>query len=277
MIHDPWKHESSKLRDYMMDVHELSSAKLVKVKILRQETPHGGSHWESFAVPYEEGINITTVLQRVAGHPETTDHQSTTPVAYDCCCLEEVCGACTMVINGRVRQACSALVDALWKESGVGEIELRPMTKFPVVRDLVVDRRKMFETLKRVKAWVKVDGYHDLGVGPRITPHEQDEAYPLSRCMTCGCCVEACPQFNDHSAFIGPAAISQAILFNAHPTGRVDRDARLEVLASVGGIADCGNSQNCVKVCPKDIPLTDSIAKAGRDTTIHKIKQWFGR
>jgi len=135
----------------------------------------------------------------------------------------------------------------------------------------------MFETLKTVKAWVRADGYHDLGPGPRILPHEQEEAYPLSRCMSCGCCVEACPQFNDRSPFIGPAAISQAILFNAHPTARVDRDARLEVLAGRGGIADCGNSQNCVKVCPKDIPLTDSIAKAGRDTTLYKLRKWFGR
>ena len=135
----------------------------------------------------------------------------------------------------------------------------------------------MFKSLTKVKAWVRVDGYHDLGPGPRISPAAQEDAYPLSQCMTCGCCVEACPQFSDRSPFIGPAAISQAILFNAHPTGAVDKSDRLDVLSGVGGIADCGNSQNCVKVCPKDIPLTDSIAKAGRDITLHKIKQWFGR
>lgn len=246
------------------------------VRVLRQEKPNAGSQWETFDVPYEPGMNMTTVLQRIAANPVTVDHHGTTPVAYDACCLEEVCGACTMVINGRVRQACSALVDSLLEDSPEG-IELRPMTKFPVVRDLLVNRRPMFESLKRVKAWVHVDGYHDLGPGPRVPARVQEEAYPLSRCMTCGCCVEACPQFNDRSAFIGPAAISQAILFNAHPTGAMDRDARLEVLSGEGGIADCGNSQNCVKVCPKDIPLTDSLAKAGRDTTLYKLRQWFGR
>ena len=246
------------------------------VKILRQPNPHSGSHWESFDVPYEDGMNMTTVLQRIAADPVTTDRQETTPVAFDACCLEEVCGACSMLINNHVRQACSALVDSLLADSPEG-IELKPMTKFPVVRDLVVDRSSMFEALKRVKAWVRVDGYHALGSGPRIAPKGQEEAYPLSRCMTCGCCVEACPQFNNRSPFIGPAAISQAILFNAHPTGRVDADHRLEVLGGAGGIADCGNSQNCVNVCPKDIPLTDSIAKAGRDTTLYKIRQWFGR
>jgi len=251
-------------------------SKTICVKVLRQETPHDGSHWESFDVPYEEGMNVTTVLQRIAAHPVTTENEKSTPVAYDACCLEEVCGACTMVINGQVRQACSALVDNLLEDSASG-IELRPMSKFPVVRDLLVNRKKMFDDLKRVKAWIHVDGYHDLGPGPRVLPQVQEEAYPLARCMTCGCCVEACPQFNDRSPFIGPAVISQAILFNMHPTGKVDRDERLEVLSGPGGITDCGNSQNCVKVCPKEIPLTDSIAKAGRDTTLYKLRRWFGR
>ena len=251
-------------------------SKTFKVRVLRQPEPHSGSHWETFNVHHEDGMNMTTVMQRIAAPPVTVAHQPTPPGAYDCCGLEEVCGACTMVINGCVRQACSALVDELLKDSPTG-VEVSPMTKFPVVRDLVVDRKRMFESLKRVKAWVAVDGYHDLGPGPRLTPAEQDEAYPLSRCMTCGCCVEACPQFSDRSTFIGPAAVSQVIFFNAHPTGRVDRDARLEILSGVGGIVDCGNSQNCVKVCPKDIPLTTSIAKAGRDTTLYKLRKWFGR
>jgi len=52
---------------------------------------------------------------------------------------------------------------------------------------------------------------------------------------------------------------------------------RNEALMVPGGIADCGNAQMCVKVCPKDIPLTDSIAKAGRMTTVHAIKTWLGK
>ncbi len=251
-------------------------SKSFTVTIQRQDDPHSPKYSESFEIPYEPGLNMTTVLQRIAATPVTSDNKSSTPVAYDSCCLEEICGACTMVINGRVRQACSALIDNVLEESA-GAIDVKPMSKFPVVRDLVVNRKAMFESLKRVKAWVKVDGYHDLGSGPRVSPHEQEDAYPLSKCMTCGCCVEACPQFNDKSPFIGPAAVSQAILFNANPTGKIDRDERLEVLAGPGGIADCGNSQNCVKVCPKDIPLTDSIAKAGRDTTLYKFRQFFGR
>ena len=88
-----------------------------------------------------------------------------------------------------------------------------------MVRDLSVDRSVLFENLKAVKAWVPVDGTYDLGPGPRVSTEEQEAAYPLSRCISCCCCMEACPQFNEDTGFVGAAAISQVRLFNTHPTG----------------------------------------------------------
>ena len=244
-------------------------------------------------------MNVISALQTIAANPTPIGAgAATTPVAWDCNCLEEVCGACTMVINGRVRQACTALVDNIGR-TDAGEIELEPMTKFPVVRDLMVNRRRMFRGLERVKAWIPVDGYYDAGPGPGQSPEDQEEAYPLSECMTCGCCMEACPQYTKQEIvrypgesdadfskrenaaydqnFIGPAVISQTVLFNSHPTGKMSASSRLEALMSPGGITDCGNAQNCVKVCPKEIPLTRSIARAGRDTSIHAIKRWLSK
>ena len=81
----------------------------------------------------------------------------TTPVTWDMNCLEEVCGACSMVINGRARQSCSAIVDQLEQP-----IRLEPMSTFPVIRDLQVDRSRMFDNLKRMKAWIPIDGTYDL-------------------------------------------------------------------------------------------------------------------
>ena len=75
--------------------------------------------------------------------------------------------------------------------------------------------------------------------------------------------------------FVGPHAISQAMLFNNHPTGKAIAGERLDALTGPGGIQACGNAQNCVSVCPKEIPLTTSIARAGRAATIHTIKKWF--
>lgn len=248
--------------------------KTIKLKIRRQDNPDQPGYWQDFEFPYEPQLNVITCLQRIAELGRTADGQTVAPVAWDSNCLEEVCGACTMVINGRVRQACSALVDRLLEEADV--IRLEPMAKFPVVRDLVVDRSRMFEALKRIKAWVPVDGYYDLPT-PRLTQAEQEELYPLSRCMTCGCCLDACPQVNPKTDFIGAHAISLAVLYNSHPTGAAEKQARLYALMEKGGLMECGNAQNCVKVCPKDIPLTDSIAKAGRALTFASIKFWLDR
>jgi succinate dehydrogenase / fumarate reductase iron-sulfur subunit len=162
----------------------------------------------------------------------------------------------------------------------------------------VVDRQRMFRALQKVKGWIPVDTYADMGAGPKQSRDSQEQNYPLSECMTCGCCLDACPQYlkveitrnageSDEAynrrkaeaydkAFIGAHAISQAMLFNSHPTGAMNAGERLDALNAPGGLQLCGNAQNCVAVCPKKIPLTTSIARAGRDTTLHAIARFFG-
>lgn len=242
----------------------------VEVIVRRQDAPDAPVREERFSVPYQPGMNVISLLQAIRLNPVTQEGKPTTPVTWDCNCLEEVCGACTMIVNGRVCQSCAALVDRLSQP-----IVLEPMTKFPVVRDLMVDRKGMFEQLKKIHGWIPVDGTYDLGPGPKIDPDDQQEAYDLSRCMTCGCCVEACPQVNERSDFMGPALMSQVVYFNMHPTGRADKNTRLEAVMGKGGIADCGNAQNCVKVCPKEIPLTRSIGQLGREVSIRILEKFF--
>jgi succinate dehydrogenase / fumarate reductase iron-sulfur subunit len=226
-----------------------------------------------FEVAWQPQMNVISALMDVQKNPVTVDKKKVAPVTWECSCLEEVCGACTMIINGKVRQSCTAMIDQL---APSGEtITLEPMSKFPLVRDLIVDRSRMFDDLKKVKAWIQLDGTYELGPGPRQAPENQEEAYPLSRCMTCGCCLEACPQVNDSSKFIGPAAINQVRLFNLHPSGRMHAAERLETLMGEGGIGDCGKAQNCVEVCPKEIPLVDSIAEMGRATTKRMLFGWL--
>ncbi len=250
----------------------------IHFRVKRQDSPTTEPYWQHFAIPYKPNLNIISVLQYIAGAPVTTEGQNTTPVVWDCSCLEEVCGACTQVINGRARQACSTLVDEL-REQGFGNadnpIVLEPMSKFPVVRDLFVDRSRMFKNLIKLQGWVPIDGSHSLGAGPTEPPLAQEERYELSRCMTCGCCLEACPQFTLENNFVGAQAIGQALYFNQHATGAKLKDERLEVMAAAGGINDCGNAQNCVKACPKEIPLTEAIAKIGRQTTLYAFRKFF--
>jgi succinate dehydrogenase / fumarate reductase iron-sulfur subunit len=156
-------------------------------------------------------------------------------------------------------------------------ITLEPMSKFPLIRDLFVDRQRLFDDLKRVKAWVPIDGTYDLGSGPPISQDLANERYPLSRCISCGCCLEACPQYTPSNHFVGAAVISQVRLFNDHPIGKALKSERLDVMMEAGGVADCGKAGNCVEVCPKEIPLLESIAAVQRQATVHTIKSFFSK
>jgi succinate dehydrogenase / fumarate reductase iron-sulfur subunit len=248
----------------------------IVLKIQRQDRPDSAPYWQTFEIPYKPNMNITSCLQAIALNPVTRDKQQAVPLNYDVACLEEVCGSCTMVINGHVRQACSALIDQIRSEVGHDEaIIIAPMSKFPVVRDLIVDRTRMFDNLKRIQGWIPVDGYYNAGAGPKIDPKTQDKLYALSRCMTCGCCLEACPQFTIDNTFVGAQVFGQVQYFNSHPTGKVDGDERLEAIMGEGGITDCGNAQNCVRVCPKEVPLVDAIGWAGRASTVYSLKKFF--
>lgn len=242
----------------------------VRFTIKRQDTPQSKPYWEEFDLRWRPGMNVISSLMDIAMNPVDRHGKATTPIVYDSNCLEEVCGSCAMVINGKGRMACSALVDKLDQP-----IKLEPLTRFPVIRDLSVDRSVLFENLKRVKAWVPVDGTYDLGSGPRVEPQVQEQMYPLSRCISCCLCLEVCPQVTPATRFVGAAIINQVRLFNEHPTGKALKHERLEAMMGDGGIHECAYAQNCVKICPKEIPLTTSISKVYGQTMRQAIGDLF--
>lgn len=244
----------------------------VELKVRRQDDPFSDPYWQHFDLQALPRDNIVAVLRRLRENPITSDGERVDPIIFDHNCMEEVCGACAMLINGRPRLACSTLVEDLKQP-----IVLEPLPKFPLIRDLLVDRARMFEHLKHVRAWIRIEGPWPLPEsGARISPRQWAEDYPYSRCMSCGCCLAACPQYDEGQDFVGPAALAQVRLLNAQPSGQIDRSERLHRIMGQGGLSDCGNAQNCVRVCPKEIPLTTAIGELGRATTIQFLKDLFG-
>ncbi len=245
------------------------------LRILRG-TP-GQQYWEEFVLQRHPQANVISSLMEIQKNPVNKQGEKTTPVAWEQGCLEEVCGSCSMLVNGRPRQACTAIIEGIIETTGSHIIALAPFTKFPLIKDLCVDRTSMFEALKKVRGWISVDGSEDTGqFGPPISQEVQEAMYALSTCMTCGCCSESCPQVNEKSDFMGPAAMSQIRYFNANPTGALEKSERLDAALSKEGIAGCGNAQNCVRVCPKNIPLTESLSLIGREATKQAIKNFLG-
>ena len=235
--------------------------KTVTFIIERQDSPTSAPYTQEFEIPYRPALNVVASLMEIQKNPVTKDGKKVAPVTWECNCLEKGCGACMMVINGKARQP----------------IHLAPARPFPVIRALLIDRSVMFESLKRVQAWVEVDGTWEVKDAPIQNPYTATTAYEISHCMTCGCCLEACPNVGPQSDFIGASPSVQAYLFNLHPLGKFDKEKRLNALMGKGGITGCGNSQNCVEVCPKNIKLTTYLAQLNRDVNKQALKNIFNK
>ena len=76
------------------------STKTIKLHIKRQDSPEAKSRYEDFEIEWHPNMNVVSALMAIRAHPVLADGTPTTPVVWESVCLEEVCGACTMLING---------------------------------------------------------------------------------------------------------------------------------------------------------------------------------
>jgi succinate dehydrogenase / fumarate reductase iron-sulfur subunit len=245
---------------------------VVTLKVRRQEGQRPKVTWDVFQVPRTPYMTVLGALRAVQREPSTHSGDATPP-SFDADCCQGSCGACTMLINGRPRLACRTRIDEV---SPKGKpITLAPLGKFPLVRDLMVDRAAAEESLRELHAWVPMSD--DPPRLPEVvsSSHAQQRLYALGRCTGCAACLEVCPQYGDHTDFLGPAALSEVQRLNETPMGQLQRKDRLALAMTAGGIAECGKALSCVEVCPVGVPLADALQSLARDTTREALFGWL--
>jgi len=235
----------------------------ITLRVLRQSSPTAAPRWEGFTLPWRADLSVAACLAELRERTRGAEGESREPLAWTEC-TGRCNGACAMRINGAARPACTARVDEL----GSDVITLEPLVKFVVIRDLMVDREPMIENIERLR--MGAEGGDGAG---GVVAASSDPALAIARCTRCGLCLETCPQVNERSDYVGPAPIVHALLFNALPAGGAHARQRLAAIMGRGGIADCGNAQNCVEICPERIPLTEALGTLARETTF----LWLGR
>ena len=168
-------------------------------------------------------------------------------------CREGVCGSDGMNINGTNGLACITPLTSL-KEP----IELRPMPRLPVIRDLIVDMDQFYKQYRDVKPFLDVkDPLPEVEL--KQTPEERDKLDGLYECILCGCCTTSCPSFWwNPDKFLGPAALLQAARF-IEDTRDQATEERLEALDDPFKLFRCHTIMNCVQVCPKGLNPTKAI------------------
>lgn len=205
--------------------------KLLHIK--RQESPDSESYYEDFIYEYSD---ITATVATALG---------TLPVEWEHSCLQKKCGACAMVINGRPCLACDTKLEDLKGEN----ITIEPLNKFPVIRDLYVDRQSMMDKLKELSVWL--DG--------KAQKKEEDRVYNASKCIMCGLCLEVCPNFYVGGDFGGMSAMA--------PMSRViataDEKQKMKLYADYqkGIYEGCGKSLACRNICPAGVDIENLMVR----------------
>jgi len=221
------------------------------ISVLRYRKGDEKSHWQNFSYESKSSndtvatalleLNMRAELKDIEGNPAER-------IEWECSCLQKKCGACAMVVNGRPRLACDSVLESLKTDI----IKLMPLKKFPVVRDLMVDRSIMYENLKLLKIWLNEDA--------ELSEYYRDLQYDASECLQCGCCLEVCPNFYAEGRFFGMAAVP----LTTRVLTQTDKEnfKKLTKLYNKHVFEGCGKSLACKDICPKKIDTEQLLVNA---------------
>ncbi|MDR0596210.1 MAG: succinate dehydrogenase [Clostridiales Family XIII bacterium] len=221
------------------------------VKIKRQENAESESYWQSFLCDGNADMSVAAVLNEMNRRVPLIDADGSgaDPVAWECGCLVRKCGACAMRINGLPRLACNTFLRDL--KDGAATIE--PLSKFPLVRDLVVDRGIVFNNLKTLNLWLDGEAH--------MSDWTHELRYQSAKCLMCGCCLEVCPNFSPGGDFAGAvAAISGFRVFDqSHQSKHLGEVAAAYRKRYFEG---CGRSLSCHDICPIGLPVEELMVRS---------------
>ena len=175
------------------------------IKIKRQRDAESAPYWQSFRYDGPAHVTVSAVLDALNYTDDLLDTEGNPAprIRWECSCMQAMCGGCAMVINGVPALACATFADEVKGD----ELVLEPLSKFPVVADLIVDRREIYENLIRAKAYLEGLAETDA------RKHEQ--LYAIAKCLKCGLCLEVCPNYRPGGEFYGAVLANESYLITS--------------------------------------------------------------
>jgi succinate dehydrogenase / fumarate reductase iron-sulfur subunit len=244
----------------------------ITIKIWRQNGPKEKGRFEIFQLN-----NISTdnsFLEMLDILNEQLVNENKVPVAFDHDCREGICGMCSLYINGRPHGPDDDVTTCQlhmrkFKDGQTITIEPWRSAAFPVIKDLIVDRRA-FDKIIAAGGYVSIStgGVPDANA-IAISKPDADEAMDSASCIGCGACVAACK--NGSAMLFVSAKVSQLALL---PQGRIEGARRAKAMVAKMdelGFGNCTNTGACEVECPKNISLSN-IARLNREFLCAKFQ-----
>ena len=220
------------------------------VTIKRQSSPEAAGYWQSFSYNGPEHVTVSAVLDALNYTDDLFDIQGNPAqrIRWECSCMQAVCGGCAMIINGVPALACATFADEVKGK----ELVLEPLSKFPVVADLIVDRSVIYENLLRANAYLE-------GIPVTKKKHHQQQ-YSVAKCLKCGLCLEVCPNYRPGGEFFGAVLANESYLIASQSPE--NKKITKEYKNHFG--AGCSKALSCQSVCPVGIETITSILRMNR-------------
>ena len=248
------------------------------LKVYRFDPSTGRTRYDHFEMKPRSGMTVLSALFHVQDRLDDS-------LAFRYSCRGAVCGTCAVLVNKVPRLACRTQLQATLDDSNAIEITsfpaieggeswnrreeilIEPLPNFHVIRDLIVDHRKFFRSLREVRPTFRPPaGAPDKE--SRMEPDAVRELEKYTNCILCAACYAACPVNGKNPEYPGPAALARLYRFAIDPR-ETGSDARMETANSANGWWACEFFKNCRQVCPKGVPPNLGIGNArARLTTL---------
>jgi succinate dehydrogenase / fumarate reductase iron-sulfur subunit len=237
----------------------------ITVQAWRQKHRNAEGRFESYSVDnVSEDMSFFEMLDMLNNQLIL---EGKNPISFDHDCREGICGTCGVMINGRAHGPLNGTTSCQlhmrsFKDGDVLIVEPWRAAAFPVIRDLVVDR-KGFDRIMEAGGYVSVStgGVPDANTLP-VSKKNADLSFDAAACIGCGACVAACKN-SSAMLFVG-AKVSQYALL---PQGQVERASRAKNMVKqmdTEGFGNCTNTSACEVECPKEISIVN-IARLNRE------------
>lgn len=229
-----------------------------KLKIKRYDPLESKSYFQEFLMNESPKSSITTVLTKLNERKPLLDSEGNIAklIDWESGCKQKMCGACAMIINGKPSLACATFLEDLCNENQKNIIiQLEPLSKFPIIRDLRVDKSQMFEDMKKMKIWLNSNAVLDN--------KEWEHQYESASCIMCGCCLEVCSNYSNDNDFVGAAVMNGAYrVATQQPQGSNRKQFVKQIIKN--GQGHCSKSLSCERICPMNISVGALISKMNR-------------